>query len=138
MIRGTRMAHEYEENPEGFHLFTKVDEYIDLVINYVEHLRPDLVLERFVSQSPKELLIAPDWGLKNYEFVTRLQKRMKERGAYQGKKYRDSEKELFLRKITSPQNKSLSSEIIAGEQKLIKVEEWNRKQELKEMSTMWE
>ena len=28
--------------------------------------------------------------------------------------------------------------IIAGEQKLIKVEEWNRKQELKEMSTMWE
>ena len=96
LIRGTRMAHEYEENPEGFHLFTKVDEYIDLVINYVEHLRPDLVLERFVSQSPKELLIAPDWGLKNYEFVTRLQKRMKERGAYQGKKYRDSEKRVIF------------------------------------------
>ena len=29
LIRGTRMAHEYEENPEGFHLFTKVDEYIE-------------------------------------------------------------------------------------------------------------
>ena len=96
LIRGTRMAHEYEENPEGFHLFTEVDEYIDLVIDYVEHLRPDLVLERFVSQSPKELLIAPDWGLKNYEFVTRLQKRMKERGAYQGKKYRDSEKRVIF------------------------------------------
>ena len=96
LIRGTRMAHEYEENPEGFHLFTEVDEYIDLVIDYVEYLRPDLVLERFVSQSPKELLIAPDWGLKNYEFVTRLQKRMKERGAYQGKKYRDSEKRVIF------------------------------------------
>lgn len=96
LIRGTRMAHEYEENPEGFHLFTEVDEYIDLVIDYVEHLRPDLVLERFVSQSLKELLIAPDWGLKNYEFVTRLQKRMKERGAYQGKKYRDSEKRVIF------------------------------------------
>ena len=91
-----RETHEYEENPEGFHLFTEVDEYIDLVIDYVEHLRPDLVLERFVSQSPKELLIAPDWGLKNYEFVTRLQKRMKERGAYQGKKYRDSEKRVIF------------------------------------------
>ena len=55
MIRGTRMAHEYEENPEGFHLFTEVDEYIDLVIDYVEHLRPDLVLERFVSQSPQRI-----------------------------------------------------------------------------------
>ena len=96
LIRGTRMAHEYEENPADFHLFKEVDEYIDLVIDYVEHLHPDLVLERFVSQSPKELLIAPDWGLKNYEFVTRLQKRMKERGAYQGKKYRDSEKRVIF------------------------------------------
>lgn len=88
LIRGTRMAHEYAQRPEDFHLFG-VDEYIDLVIDYVEHLRPDLVLERFVSQSPKELLIAPDWGLKNYEFTARVQKRMKEKGAYQGKRYGD-------------------------------------------------
>ena len=86
LIRGTRMALEYERNPEDFHLFN-VDEYVDLVVDYVEHLRPDIVLERFVSQSPKELLIAPDWGLKNYEFNHRVQKRMKELGAYQGKKY---------------------------------------------------
>lgn len=86
LIRGTRMAREYEEHPADFHLF-EMDEYIDLVIDYIEHLRPDLVLERFISQSPKELLIAPDWGVKNYEFNHRLQKRMKERGAYQGKKY---------------------------------------------------
>lgn len=64
LIRGTRMAHEYEQNPSDFHLFNDVNEYIDLVIDYVEHLRPDLVIERFVSQSPRELLIAPDWGLK--------------------------------------------------------------------------
>ena len=87
LIRGTRMAHEYEQNPSDFYLFNDVNEYIDLVIDYVEHLRPDLVIERFVSQSPRELLIAPDWGLKNYEFTARVQKRMKERGAYQGKRY---------------------------------------------------
>lgn len=92
LIRGTRMAHEYELNPTDFHLFDDVNEYIDLVIDYVEHLRPDIVLERFVSQSPRELLIAPDWGLKNYEITTRVQKRMKERGAYQGKKYKITEK----------------------------------------------
>ena len=88
LIRGTRMAYEYYKNPEEFHLFG-VDEYIDLVIDYVEHLRPDIVLERFISQSPKKLLIAPDWGLKNYEFTARVQKRMKERGSYQGKLYKD-------------------------------------------------
>lgn len=86
LIRGTRMATEYERCPLEFHLFD-VDEYIALVIDYVEHLRPDLVLERFLSQSPKELLLAPDWGLKNYEFNHRLQKRMKELGAYQGRRY---------------------------------------------------
>ena len=87
LIRGTRMAREYEERPEDFHLFDDVDEYIALVVDYIQRLRPDLVLERFVSQSPKELLIAPDWGLKNYEFNHRLQKRMKELDAWQGKLY---------------------------------------------------
>lgn len=87
LIRGTRMAREYEERPEDFHLFNDVDEYIALVVDYIQRLRPDLVLERFVSQSPKELLLAPDWGLKNYEFNHRLQKRMKEQDAWQGKLY---------------------------------------------------
>ena len=90
LIRGTRMAHEYALHPEEFHLFS-ADEYIDLVIDYVEHLRPDLILERFVSQSPRELLIAPDWGLKTHEFTDRVKKRMKERDAWQGKAYRKAD-----------------------------------------------
>ena len=87
LIKGTRMAAEYEQRPEDFHLYS-ADEYIDLVIDYVEHLRPDIVLERFVSQSPKELLIAPDWGLKNHEFTDKVKKRMRERDAWQGKQYK--------------------------------------------------
>lgn len=86
LIRGTRMAREFEMHPEDFHLYT-AEEYIGLVIDYVEHLRKDIVLERFISQSPRELLIAPDWGLKNYEFTERLKKRMEERDAWQGKYY---------------------------------------------------
>ena len=87
LIRGTRMAREFEESPDDFHLF-EVDEYIDLVIDYVQHLRPDLVLERFISQSPKDLLLAPDWGLKNYQFMDRVRNRMKEKEAWQGKYYK--------------------------------------------------
>ena len=86
LIKGTRMAAEYESRPQDFHLYT-ADEYIDLVIDYIEHLRPDMVLERFVSQSPKELLIAPDWGLKNHEFTDKVKKRMRERNSFQGKLY---------------------------------------------------
>lgn len=86
LIKGTRMAAEYESRPQDFHLYT-ADEYIDLVVDYIEHLRPDMVLERFVSQSPKELLIAPDWGLKNHEFTDKVKKRMRERDSFQGKLY---------------------------------------------------
>ena len=60
LIRGTRMAREYEEHPEDFHLYT-VDEYIDLAIDYIERLPGTMVIERFISQSPRTLLIAPDW-----------------------------------------------------------------------------
>jgi radical SAM protein (TIGR01212 family) len=86
LIRGTRMAEEYFTSPEDFHLYT-ADEYIDLVIDFVEHLRPDIVLERFVSQSPSSLLAVPGWGLKNYEFVDKVRKRMDELNACQGRLY---------------------------------------------------
>lgn len=84
LIRGTRMAEEYAARPTDFHLFA-LDDYVDTVVDYVERLRPSLVLERFASQSPKELLIAPDWGLKNYELVEKVKKRMRERGTWQGR-----------------------------------------------------
>ena len=86
LIKGTRMAEEYFANPEGFYLFG-ADEYVDLVIDYVERLRPDVVLERFVSQSPSSLLAIPGWGLKNFEFVEKVRHRMEERNAYQGRLY---------------------------------------------------
>ena len=84
LIRHTRMAKEFEETPEQFHLYT-ADEYIDLVIDFMERLNPRIVVERFVSQSPKELLIAPDWGLKNFEFTAKVNKRIAERNTYQGR-----------------------------------------------------
>lgn len=82
IIRGTQLAAEYERQP--FNLYT-ADEYIDLCRRYIERLRPDMVLERFVSQSPKELLVAPKWGLKNYEFANRFINYMKRMDSWQGK-----------------------------------------------------
>ncbi|HEY5499820.1 MAG TPA: TIGR01212 family radical SAM protein, partial [Bacteroidales bacterium] len=68
------------------HWYT-AEEYADLVIDFLERLRPDIAVERFVSQSPKELLIAPDWGLKNYEFTHLVEKKMQIQHNYQGQKY---------------------------------------------------
>jgi len=81
IIRGTRLAEEYEKQP--FHIYS-VEEYVCLIAQYIQRLRKDLVLERFVSQSPKEMLIAPHWGLKNHEFTDLLNNYLKNKGIHQG------------------------------------------------------
>lgn len=89
LIKGTRMAAEYKEKPADFSLFA-MEDYIETVVDYVERLRPDIILERFASQSPKELLIAPDWGIKNYELVDKIKRRMRERSTWQGRLYSEA------------------------------------------------
>lgn len=81
IIRGTRLAQMYAENP--FHLYTP-EEYSELIVRYLEHLSEDMVVERFASQSPKEMLIAPKWGLKNYELTNLIVNKMKREGRRQG------------------------------------------------------
>lgn len=82
IIRGTQLAQLYQKQP--FYVYD-VEKYLELITAYIQWLRPDLVLERFVSQSPPDLLIAPKWGLKNYEFTHRLENHLRKTGAYQGK-----------------------------------------------------
>lgn len=82
IIRGTQLAEDYLSKP--FKLYT-ADEYIDVCIRYIERLRKDLVLERFVSQSPADMLIAPKWGIKNHEFTDRLVNELKRRRTWQGR-----------------------------------------------------
>ena len=81
IIRGTRLAQMYAENP--FHLYSP-EEYSKLIVRYLEHLSEDMVVERFASQSPKEMLIAPKWGLKNYELTNLIVNKIKREGRRQG------------------------------------------------------
>lgn len=81
IIRGTKLAKLYEANP--FHLYSP-EEYIEVIVSYLEHLRDDIVVERFASQSPKGMLIAPQWGLKNYELTNLIVNKMRREGRCQG------------------------------------------------------
>ena len=87
LVKGTVMARQYAENPEMFNMMTAA-EYIELVIDFLERLNPEIAVERFVSQSPEQLLLAPHWGLKNFEFVHKIEKRLKERNTWQGRQFR--------------------------------------------------
>lgn len=76
ITKGTILEHR-PDLVEQCTLYTP-EEYIDLVVEYLSHLRSDIIIERFTSQSPAELLVAPRWGLKNYEFTNLLNKRLAE------------------------------------------------------------
>lgn len=86
ILKGTIMGSQFTKDPSSFRLMT-ADEYIEVVCELLANCRPDLYIDRFVSQSPSELLIAPKWDIKNYIFTHRVEKRMKELGWTQGCKY---------------------------------------------------
>ncbi|MBK3515784.1 TIGR01212 family radical SAM protein [Carboxylicivirga marina] len=86
IVKGSAFAKIYEEQKEYFRLYT-AEEFIEIVVDFLEIMHPGVVMERFISQAPHDLLIAPRWGLKNFEFVAKVEKRLAERETYQGRLY---------------------------------------------------
>jgi radical SAM protein (TIGR01212 family) len=82
--KGTKMYQEYLFHPVHCNMFT-VETYLDLIVKYLELLNPKIVVERFVSEAPDELLVAPRWGLKNFEFTAKLEKLLEDRDTWQGR-----------------------------------------------------
>lgn len=83
LVRGTRMAKDIEDGLYNVTHFS-VEEYISLCCKVIQLTSPSIAIERFVSQSPDNLLIAPRWGLKNYEFTNLLNNAIKKLGVKQG------------------------------------------------------
>lgn len=89
IVKQSIMGFQYKQNPENFDLFTS-EGYIDFISEFVGLLRPDIIIERFISQAPYDLLIAPNWnGLKNFEIIAKIDKKLVENNTWQGKFYKN-------------------------------------------------
>ena len=82
VLSGTDLALDYKK---GIFSVLERDAYLDLVIDCLEHLSPDIVIHRVTGDGPKDLLIAPLWASRKREVLNLLHHRMKERGSFQGK-----------------------------------------------------
>ena len=82
IIKDTRLANLY--NQEKFHILTK-EEYIDIVIEQLERLRPEIIIHRITGDPVKEDLIEPTWLLKKFCVLNDIDKEMVKRNSYQGK-----------------------------------------------------
>ncbi|MBO4402520.1 MAG: TIGR01212 family radical SAM protein [Bacteroidales bacterium] len=85
IIRNTPMAETYLREPRRFHTF-RFPEYVDFMVDFLERLNPDLVIERFAGEVPPRFLQLQAWELiRNEQVVQFVEKRMLERGAWQGR-----------------------------------------------------
>lgn len=84
IVKHTMMAYQYKNTPSMF-TFMKLDEYIDLVVDFIELLNPNIIIERFFSESPARMLIYPKYGLKNFEVKHLVEERLEKRNTFQGR-----------------------------------------------------
>lgn len=84
VVSGTPLAKMFEREP--FHVFG-YEEYLDFLVDFVERLRPDIVLQRLFATAPDAILIAPQWGKSRQGIIRDIDRRFESRGARQGRLY---------------------------------------------------
>jgi len=82
IIEKTLLAQLYARTP--FPLF-EYENYLQFVAQFISHLRPEIVIQRFFTETPKSYLIAPIWGKRSAEIVMDMQRYMHEADLWQGK-----------------------------------------------------
>lgn len=88
IIRGTKMAEEFEKYPSNFPLFETMEEYLDFVIRFLEKLNPAFVVERIAGEVPPWFNMRTNWNLRYDQVLKKLEKMMEERDTWQGKNYK--------------------------------------------------
>jgi radical SAM protein (TIGR01212 family) len=85
VVRHTSMGREYREEP--FPLLG-YREYIDLVVEFLERLKPEIRVERLFGIAPEEELLGPHWGKTKAEIQHDIERRLAERNTFQGRCFR--------------------------------------------------
>lgn len=83
VLKNTKLGKIYLEKP--FHILTR-EEYVDIVIEQLQYLRPEIVINRITGDPNTDELIEPAWLVKKFCVLNEIDKEMVKRNAYQGDK----------------------------------------------------
>lgn len=84
VIKNSPLGKLYKENP--FSLLT-LEEYVNIVVEQLRHLPPNIVIHRITGDADKNELIAPEWTLKKFVVMNEIDKLMRKENYYQGDLY---------------------------------------------------
>ncbi len=87
VLKGTRLESLYFENKSLF-ADLSLENYVCIVANFLDMLNPEIIVERLTSESPREMVLYPDWnGRKNFEVSHIVNAFMKKNGMFQGRRF---------------------------------------------------
>ncbi|MFX3675034.1 MAG: TIGR01212 family radical SAM protein [Paenisporosarcina sp.] len=82
LLKGTPMVKQYEK---GMVEFMESDTYIQLVVDQLECLPPEMVIHRITGDGPIQLMIGPMWSVNKWEVLNGIDAELERRGSWQGK-----------------------------------------------------
>ncbi len=86
VVKGTDLEKLYERGK--IKVYENPEEYAQLVVRFLENIRPDMVIHRLQGFASKRRLRAPLWTSDKHIIPNLVEKIMKEKGTFQGKFYR--------------------------------------------------
>jgi radical SAM protein (TIGR01212 family) len=81
VLKGTKLAEMYQQ---GEFRLLKLDEYVNLVCDFLERLPPEMVIQRLTGEAPRDLLVAPPWSLEKMAVLGKIEAELERRRSYQG------------------------------------------------------
>lgn len=87
IVKNTSMAIEFETDPDAFRMYS-LTEYLELMLQMVERLNPELVIERIAGEVNPGYLLSEPWGIRYDQVLERFENMLLKRDTWQGKKYK--------------------------------------------------
>lgn len=81
VVRNTQLEHMYQSG--GVRLLG-FREYVSTVCDFIERLRPDILIHRLLGDRPKDTLVAPKWAMHKGTVLKAIEDEFRRRGTCQG------------------------------------------------------
>jgi uncharacterized protein len=81
IVENSKMGEDYKRKP--WPLLT-LDAYVDVVVDQILLLRKDIIIHRLTGDADQGALIAPQWIIKKFVVINRIDQTLRKRGLYQG------------------------------------------------------
>ena len=81
VVRGSGLA----QSMPDYAPFDSMEEYIDLLIEALELIPPEITLHRISGDAPRATLIAPEWSYQKRTILNNIHKEMRQRDTWQGR-----------------------------------------------------